>query len=414
MKKFNLLFAEEAPQQTEEPSGKVHGHTTHVEDYSYMDGADGYHHAVKHLVGMHNAMRGLPSDVKVGRKDDGSPSLVWGTNPENGKFFVATKAIGNKTPKINYTPEDIERNHGHAPGLVEKMNAALQHLPKVTPGNKVYQGDVMYTKPDVQDEGKTYSFTPNTLKYDVDKNSTEGKKVSNAQIGVSTHTEYKGDGTNTLAGMSPKFMPNLAKFKSHPDVHVISTKVPVDSSHYSDDQKLKFLDHMNSAEKEFQGMPKHGHDAVGQHADAIGTYLNHEIRQNGAPTHSGFMRHVREKEEKAISKLKTPSAIDRKRALLDQRLAHIQVNKPHIERALRLHNHLQKAKNTLINSLENNKQYGYSLGGQKSGPEGFVSVDKDNNISKFVRRQDEPGKPAFSAANFAMSKNRSQPTNTPE
>ena len=37
-------------------------------------------------------------------KIDGSPAIVWGTNPENGKFFVGTKSVFNKrTPKVNYT-----------------------------------------------------------------------------------------------------------------------------------------------------------------------------------------------------------------------------------------------------------------------------------------------------------------------
>ena len=47
-------------------------------------------------------------------KIDGSPAIVWGTNPENGKFFVGTKSVFNKRiPKINYSNEDIERNHGN-------------------------------------------------------------------------------------------------------------------------------------------------------------------------------------------------------------------------------------------------------------------------------------------------------------
>ena len=42
-------------------------------------------------------------------KIDGSPAIVWGTNPDNGKFFVGTKSVFNKvrTPKINYSVEDI-------------------------------------------------------------------------------------------------------------------------------------------------------------------------------------------------------------------------------------------------------------------------------------------------------------------
>ena len=45
-------------------------------------------------------------------KIDGSPAIVWGTNPENGKFFVGTKSVFNKVrPKINYSVEDICKNH---------------------------------------------------------------------------------------------------------------------------------------------------------------------------------------------------------------------------------------------------------------------------------------------------------------
>ena len=29
-------------------------------------------------------------------KIDGAPAVVWGTNPENGKFFVGTKSVFNK------------------------------------------------------------------------------------------------------------------------------------------------------------------------------------------------------------------------------------------------------------------------------------------------------------------------------
>ena len=47
-----------------------------------------------------------PNDYSV--KIDGSPAIVWGTNPDNGKFFVGTKSVFNKkTPKVNYTVEDI-------------------------------------------------------------------------------------------------------------------------------------------------------------------------------------------------------------------------------------------------------------------------------------------------------------------
>lgn len=81
-----------------------------------------------------------------------SPSIVFGHHPKTGKFFVASKSAFNKNPKINYTEKDIDRNHGHAPGLSSKLKSALKHFPKVTPKKGIYQGDLMYTHEDLKHE----------------------------------------------------------------------------------------------------------------------------------------------------------------------------------------------------------------------------------------------------------------------
>ena len=73
-----------------------------------------------------------------------SPAIVFGVDTNN-KFFVASKSAFNKNPKINYTPEDIEKHHGHAPGLVEKLKLALRYLPALEPKG-IYQADYMFDK----------------------------------------------------------------------------------------------------------------------------------------------------------------------------------------------------------------------------------------------------------------------------
>ena len=58
-----------------------------------------------------------PSHLSV--KFDGRPAIVWGSHPQTGKTFVGTKSVFNKKKiKVNYTVEDIERNHGESPELV--------------------------------------------------------------------------------------------------------------------------------------------------------------------------------------------------------------------------------------------------------------------------------------------------------
>ena len=108
-------------------------HLEHAEDHPINAGAQGYEHAHNTLKGIHDALRGHSSKVSVSTKYDGSPSVVFGYHPENKRFFIASKSAFSKDPKINYTHADIEKNHGHAPGLVAKLKTGLTHLPKVTP-----------------------------------------------------------------------------------------------------------------------------------------------------------------------------------------------------------------------------------------------------------------------------------------
>ena len=392
---LNFKYYRDSLTESVEAPSKL-GHLEHIEDRLLQSGHAGYHHAISTLRGMHGYLSGDKSHVTVNEKMDGAPSLVYGTNPENGKFFVATKSWGNKAPKINYTPEDIDRNHGHAPGLVEKLKAALEHLPKVTPPGRVYQGDVMYGGNDVQDRGDHYAFTPNTITYKVGKNSPEGRKVAKAKIGVATHTEYEGG--NTLDSLRPKFGPNLRKFGKHPDVHVISTETKPDPANFSKKDREEFETHMNAAEHAYGDLHPDAHEVSQRHLDHIQPYINSEVRNGGRPTHEGLMKYVMDRGQKEIGKLKSATAVDRKTDLLNQRLNDLHKHKKHLEGLFNLHGHLQNAKNVLTRVAAKNKRFGTEINGTESGPEGMVVINpKTNTIDKAVDRDE------FSAANFAKN-----------
>ena len=83
-------------------------HLEHAEDHHINAGEDGFLHAFRTLDETDKLMSGEKSKASVSTKLDGSPSVVFGTNPENGKFFVSSKSAFNKDPKLNYTEEDIE------------------------------------------------------------------------------------------------------------------------------------------------------------------------------------------------------------------------------------------------------------------------------------------------------------------
>ena len=50
----------------------------------------------------------LYGTANISLKIDGAPAIVYGTNPENGKFFVGTKSVFNKVKNmVCYSVEDI-------------------------------------------------------------------------------------------------------------------------------------------------------------------------------------------------------------------------------------------------------------------------------------------------------------------
>lgn len=235
MKRFATFIAEMT--QDDEKQLK---HLEHAEDHPINAGHEGTMHAINNLLDVHRKLRGRDNKTKITMKYDGSPSIVFGNHPETGKFFVASKSVFNKNPKLNYTPEDIEKNHGHAPGLVDKLKAALKHLPKVTPPRGVYQGDVMHAG-DVEDHGHKVSFTPNTITYSAKKSSPQGKAALRSKFGVAVHTAYRGD---TLPEMEAQYGPDLSHFGAHHDVHVISAEHDLSKIAYHPERQEAFREHI--------------------------------------------------------------------------------------------------------------------------------------------------------------------------
>jgi hypothetical protein len=331
--------------------------------------------------------------VSVSQKFDGSPSIVFGHNPENGKFFVASKSAFNATPKLNYTAADIEKNHGHAPGLVGKLKAALKHLPKVTPKSGVYQGDVMHTPEDVKHTDGKVEFTPNTITYSADKNSAEGKKALSAKIGVAVHTAYKG---SNLQDMKAEYNPDLSHFEHNPDVHVLHSTFPAHKVEYDQKKQEKFQKHMQKAIETNDKIENYNH--LEDHKVPLKTYINKTVRSGDAPSVQGYKEHLRDQALNAASKVKTEVAKQRKLADALIMVKHINDNKQDFTNTLKVHHELQKAKDTLVSSLSAHKgEYEHHIAGKPTQPEGFVAVHK-NRPTKLVNRAE------FSRANFAKNK----------
>ena len=368
----------------EEDEGGKLKHITHAEDRPLQKGSEGFGHAVGALQQAHEHIKSGGHSTALTMKYDGSPSLVFGHHPETGKFFVASKSAFNKNPKINYTNKDIEKNHGHAPGLVEKLKHALEHLPKVAPKKGVYQGDVMFSGEDKKETKHGVSFTPNTITYSA--KGEEGDRIRKAKFGVVVHQQYHG---KDITSMKADASPDVHNFKQHEDVWHKSAEHDSSKINYSEKDQEQFRKHIDSAQKI--------HDKVGQQmyrvtephrgeGGHLETYINQTVRTGEKPTAKGLQKHIQNKFVKAASKLKTPAAQSRKETEAKSHTQHIEGNTEHYNNLLNMHHHLQQAKNVLVNNLEKNTGgLEHHIAGKPTGPEGFV-VNHGGEPTKLVNR----------------------------
>ena len=115
------------------------------------------------------------ADSHISVKIDGSPAIVWGTNPANNKFFVGTKSVFNKKLiKINHNHADVDRNHKGK--VADILHLCLDNLPFT---DNIYQGDYLGC-------GGTNSFNPNTIRYDFPDKVFQ-------EIVIAPHTLYIAD-----------------------------------------------------------------------------------------------------------------------------------------------------------------------------------------------------------------------------
>jgi len=112
------------------------------------------------------------SNGEISAKIDGAPAIVWGTNPQTGRFFVGTKSVFNKKLiKINETHSDIDDNH--VGNVADILHHCLDNLPDF---DGIVQGDFIGF-------GGDDTFCPNTITYIFDE-------VIDQNIVIAPHTFY--------------------------------------------------------------------------------------------------------------------------------------------------------------------------------------------------------------------------------
>jgi len=386
---------------TEEGASRQIKHLTHVEDRALQQGESGASRSFKVLRAAADHITKGKKTSELTTKYDGSPAIVYGYHPKNGKFFVASKSAFNKTPKVNYTPQDIERNHGHAPGLVSKLKDALNHLPKIAPKEGVYQGDMMFgtsREDKVAEKNGGQSFRPNPSGLTYTAHGDEANKVKKAKIGVVTHLSYHGDDASNL---NASHEVNHEKFQNHPDVYGVDPRMDTSKVHFSPKQQKEFNRHISAAEAIHN---THGddmyagtsaHQGVG---GSLESYMNHTVRTGETPNHVNFKTWLEDQTNKKIEKLKVEKNKKTKQDALASELSKIEKNKKHYNNLFKMHGHLQNAKNLLIDVLNQHQEFQHKHAGEDADPEGYV-FHHDGDSEKLVDRA------KFSARNFAGMRN---------
>ena len=382
---------------------KANTHLTHLEELILTQGAQGYKTARSFLVELLKNLKGN-SDSKIDTtvKWDGAPAVFAGINPDNGKFFVGTKSVMNKVPKINYTMEDIELNHGAAPGLAVKLRHALNHLPSLGIKN-ILQGDFMFDESMVKStniDGKPHlSFRPNTITYAVEADSDMGRDVAAAKIGIVFHTTYN----NGLQG-GATFGADVSGLRRNPNVWF-------DDAYFKDTTGIVKL--TASEAKEVAALIKKA-DSIKINYDnlpsaELNIYLNAEIKtgqfvDNAAISFKAFQKWLEQRIDKKIAKLKSDRGIEKATLAKQQRMAVFNERKQDILNIFRVSKLLAEAKlifvrkyNNAISITKHFKDDGQG-GLVVTAPEGYVAVDRIGQGVKFVDRIE------FSRANFAMDK----------
>ena len=387
-------------------------HLEHLEDEVLNNGVVGTRSAINYLQSLRDMLAGSSkSSINVTVKWDGAPAIFAGINPENGQFFVGTKGVFNKNAKINYSHDDIDRNHPSS-GLNQKLKVALTELSKL--GIKdVLQGDMMFTQEDLENktiDGKQYvTFQPNTIVYAVPMESAQ--RILSSKMGIVFHTTYSG---KTMEDMSASFSVNLRGLAKTSDVWYSDAEYRDTSGsiNFNKTETTAITKVLSQAGKTFHTLNSEFLNMISQNDDInimIKTYNNTKVRTGQKITNTrmhtkGLIEYVYDKLKKEVDKVKRPQNKKIKQLNMDRLMKEFRSNSSQLVKIFDMQNLLVDAKEMVIRKLEKSKglmdlfirtENGYKV----TQPEGFVAIDKLGKAVKLVDRLE------FSRANFNAAKN---------
>lgn len=358
--------------------------------------------------------------VRVGDKYvliHNSPSIICGINPENGKFFVGTKGAFAKTPKLNYTNADIDKNHPN-PGLNDKLKLALKYLPELNI-REIIQGDMMFTQADLSREnidGQTYvTFRPNTITYAIPENSNLADRIKTAKIGIVFHTSYSG---KSIEDAKASFNVDIGKLNSNTknvwfrDASFVDASGTATFTETETDQINKLLSQAGSLFRTISAKTLNQIAISDTYKIQIKSWNNMKVREGkqitNTATHTRDMiNHIEQSLNQNIIDAKKNDTKLRRTKEKNIIISFYKNNRNELKKIFDLQNIIVDIKSLIIRKLEQIKDVGTFIktddGYKVTAPEGFVVVDQlSNKALKIVDRLE------FSHANFNVAKNWSK------
>ena len=386
-------------------------HLEHLEDEMLNYGVDGCKAAVSFLKELRKMLGHQDSQGFMQTKWDGAPSVICGTHPEHGYFFVGTKSVFNKTePKICASEAKIDMLYSG--DLAEKLKFSLKYFSQL--GIKgVVQGDLLFTsdlKTETVEGERLYTFRPNTITYGIPVDHPIGRAARSAKIGVVFHTHYTGSILSEMQARAGADVTGSA------DALVIKNDTPMDRVGFTQQELQRFDNHVQKIERmcslagDFLDDLVSNMGSTGDKKFHISTYIkqffNSEVRTgtqitNVDETVNALVNFYDEKMQKELAKIKTVANRTKKCALVYKSENYLLDNVYKFKAMIALYKELQILKQMVIDKLDHLEEFrtyvqtenGYKV----TTPEGYV-MHKDGSMIKFVNRFE------FAFNNFTIQK----------
>ena len=375
-------------------------HLQHIEDIILTDGHAGGTSVIEYFQGILQTLQGSAEQpINVSVKWDGAPAVVCGTNPENGKWFVGTKGVFGKTPKLNYTKDDISRNHG-TDDLGQKLLKCLVHLKKLNIQG-IVQGDYMFDRDTLQRQSTAgenqVTFKPNTITYAVPEDSDLGRQMAAAQLGIIFHTTYTGDRIDNLQA---KYGADVAAFARTPDVWFDNAtyKNVSGTANFTAEEQAQFTAGMEKLKALLTKVPTNLSAMLGVNKDFLPffmLFINDQIKKGVLPTDTneylkGFAEFYQGRMQQQVAGLKAQKALQlRQQKMKDMPLFLKQMQKP-LAAMMAFYKEVIALKKLTLDKMNKATAIGTfaqtDSGLEVTDPEGFVAVGKTGDAVKLVDR----------------------------